>query len=182
MIRFTAKMNYSEDTVYKLTEMQHRTFQTSQRLVMIIAAIVSLLFGFRLGFGSITGILFTFFGCILLTGLNSRPRATAKAFVAELKGKYPLLVYTFSDNGFSSQEEERETPYSSIIKLVDDGEYLFIYVSTEKAYMIETSSVRSQTGNADFKEYIAKKASLSWTRPLNLFNFNIKALKGMIRK
>ena len=182
MTGFTAKMNYSEETVYKLIEMQHRTFQTSQRMVMIIAAVISLLLGFRMGLGSIPGILFMFWGCILLTGLNSRPRATAKAFVAELKGKYPHLVYTFSDNGFSSQEEKKETPYSSIVKLVDDGEYLFIYVSTEKAYMIETSSVSSQTANADFKEYIAKKTSLSWTRPLNLFNFNIKALKGMIRK
>lgn len=182
MTRYTAKMNYSEDTVYKLTEMQHRTFQAGRRIAMIISAVAALLIGLRLGLGSTVGILCFFAGCILLTGINSRPRATAKAFVSELKGNYPHMVYTFTDYGFSSQEEKAETPYSSVIKLVDDGAYYYIYVSTERAYMVDAATVRSQKGNADFKEYIAKKTSLSWTRPLNLFNFNIKTLKGLIRK
>lgn len=177
MLRYTARMNYSEDTVYKLTEMQHRTFHGGRRMVMIVVAVVAILAGFYLSLSSMFGLLSFFTGCILLTGLNARPRATAKAFIAQLAGKYPSMKYSFTDYGFSSQQENAETPYSSVLRMVEDGKYYYIYVSTEKAYMVEALSVRSQKGNKDFRDFMCAKTGKKWTRPTTFFNFSINTLR-----
>lgn len=85
------KMQYSDTTLYKLAEMQYRTFQAGRRSFLVIIATAFLFIGFYFGINSTFGIITLFIGCILITGINTRPRATAKALAAQLSGSYPHL-------------------------------------------------------------------------------------------
>lgn len=178
MLQFTGKMNYSEDSVYKLTEMQHRTFQSGTRLATFAFAVVLLLIGFSLGISSAFGICALFVGCIFITSINARSRNTAKTLISQLNGNYPHMVYEFTDSGFSSTEESERTRYSSVLRLIDDGSYLYIYVTEAKAYMIEKSSVVSVGNKNDFLDFIAEKTGLSWERPTTIMNMNIRSLRN----
>ena len=149
--------------------------QASKRLYLCIAAVILLLIGFHLGFGSIAGTVCIFSGCVLITGINAPPRRIAKALISQLNGKYPEFEYTFTDSGFSSNEEDEQSRYSSVLRLIDDGFFLYIYVTEEKAYMVEKTSIKPSFPG--FQAFLSEKTNLSWERPTTIFNLNIKKLR-----
>lgn len=174
---YTAGMSYNEEAVYKLAEMQHRTFQAGKRLGMVVTSVVLLFAGFSLGLKTLGGIILVFIGCILITGINARPRSTAKALLSQINGKFPQMEYSFTDTGFKSADEDAETPYSAVLRLIDDGRFFYIYVTSQKAYMVDSSTVEAADSAQDnFKSFVASKTGHNWEKPTNFFNTNIKKL------
>ena len=172
---YIGKMMYSEESIQKLSEMQYRTFQAGKRLYLFIASVILLLIGFHIGVGSVFGIICIFAGCVLITGIDAPSRRTAKALISQINGKYPEFEYTFTDSGFSSNEEKKECPYSTVLRLIDDGHYYYIYVSEDKAYMVEKSTIMPSCSSG-FQHFLSEKTHLSWERPTTIFNMSIKKL------
>lgn len=180
MLRYTGKMEYNEAAVFKLTETQYNMFQADKKIRLMVLSVILLFAGFGIGMKSAFGIACIFVGCVLITGRNTRPRALAKQFISELNGSYPVFSYIFTDTGFKTQTEQAEIKYSSIICLVLDKDYIYIYVSPEKTYMIEVKSIKPENGNADFQSFLTKQTGLPWSSALTLFNFNYRKMKDAI--
>ena len=60
-----------------------------------------------------------------------------------------------------------------LIKLVEDRRYIYLYVSSQSAYMVDKASIKGGTVD-EFKTYLADKTKLKWTRPVSLLTFGIK--------
>lgn len=179
-MNYTAKMKYSAETITKLTEMQYNVFQYREKLMLILASVFSLFLGFYMKSNSIIGVLLIFIGCILITGLNTRPRSIARMLIKQFNGVYPSLSYTFSQSGFASDQEKSEMNYSSVIRLIEDKKYLYIYVTKEKAYMIDSSTL--SPNNLDgFKEFISSKTGLKWSKPFSLFSLTIGMIPSIFK-
>lgn len=174
-VKFSAKMKYDADTVNKLTEMQYAIFHYKEKFILFLASVFFLFCGFYMGANTFWGILFIFMGCILITGINTRPRSIAKKFIKQLDGKFPSFTYTFTDTGFASYQEDAETEYSSIIRLIEDKKYLYIYVTQEKAYMID-SSLLTPNNREELKSFISKKTGLKWSKPFSFFTLTVDKL------
>lgn len=175
MLRFTGKMQYSEESVHRLALMQYRTFQAGKRLGLFAAAVLLLLAGFSLGLASVAGLLCFFVGCVLITGFDAPPRRTARALLTQLDGKYPLLRYEFTDEGFSSTEEEGRRGYGSVLRLIDDGSYFYIYVDEAKAYMVDRST--PEPSAEGLRSFLEEKTGRSWERPTTILNMNVRKLR-----
>ena len=182
MVFYKAKMTYSEKSIYKLTETQYSTFQSEKKLIIVSTAVAFIFIGFIRGISSVTGIVFLFAGSILLTGTNTRPRATAKIFVSQLKGKYPKFSYNFEDKEFYVYGEGSPTAYKSAVCLIEDTEYLYIYTNPDKAYMIEKTSVQGENGLDGLKSFVAQRSGLEWEHSFSLLGLNYKSLKKMLSR
>ena len=174
-MKYSAKMKYSEETIGKLTQMQYDVFQYREKTAITLTSVLILFFGFYARLNSVFGIALFFIGCILMTSINTRPRANAKILIKQLNGSFPVLKYTFTDTGFASDQEEQETKYSSVIRLIESRQYLYIYVTQEKAYMIDSFALSPDDPDG-FKKFVSAKTKLEWSRPFSLFSITIKSI------
>lgn len=180
MTHYTAKMKYSEETLYKLTEMQYSTFQPDKKLIILCTAVAFLFIGFTIGLSSVVGIVLLLIGSILLTGKNVRPRSTAGAFIRQLNGKYPSFTYDFADEEFSVKEEGKPVKYTSLICLIDDSKYLYLYTTPEKAYMVDSSTVRGTNQIDGLKDFISERSGFEWDTGFSLFALNYKKIRKIL--
>lgn len=179
MNTYTAKMKHSADTIERLVVMQYNTFQTRNKFLRVFLAMAMLVYGvYMSGRQMITPYLCLFLGCILLAGLNVRPKSNAKKLIAQMGGRFPSSDYSFSDNSFTDGAGASPVPYSSLIKLIDDRAYLYLYISQQSAYMIDRSTFKGPEGLDGFKDFLAKKTGLKWSRGTSFWTFSIKDLRS----
>ena len=179
MSTYTAKMKHSADTIERLVVMQYNTFQTRNKLIRVFLAMAMLVYGvYMSGRQMITPYLCLFLGCVLLAGLNVRPRSNARKLISQTGGRFHRSDYSFQEKNFSDGAGASPIPYSSLIKLIDDRSYLYLYVSKQSAYMLDRSTVNGPDGLEGFKVFLADKTGLKWSRGTNFWTFSIKDLRS----
>lgn len=178
-IIYTAEMKHSAETIRKAAGMQYNTFAFGRKLGQFIASIALLIMG-AVGGKSAIGILCLAAGCFLIVSLDYRPKTVADQICRSFKGKFPQLHYFITASGLRTQNTAEETPYSSLIRLIDDGKYLYLYINQATAFMIDKATVNGENGANGLKDYIAGKAGLSWKKPFSLLSMNISTVKDMV--
>ena len=64
-----------------------------------------------------------------------------------------------------------------MVRLVEDKEYLYLYISRESAYMVDRSTVEPGD-SGKLKEFLAGKTGLDWTKPFSLLTFRFPSVFG----
>lgn len=176
---YSAKMQHNSDTIERLVVMQYNTFQIKNKLFRVFISMVMLVYGVLMsGKQLITPYLCLFLGCVILAGLNVRPKSEAKKLISQMGRRFPSSDYSFSENSFLDGAGASPISYSSLIKLIDDRAYLYLYVSRQSAYMIDRNTVKGPEGLDGFKDFLAQKAGLKWSRSKNFWLFSIKDLRS----
>lgn len=177
---YTARMRHNAGTIEKLVLMQYNTFQLGKKAIRIVIAGALMAYGvFTYSSGMITSYFCLFLGCVMIAGLNVRPKLNAKNIIKQINGRYPSSDYFFSARGFRDGENCREIPYSSLIKTVDDRSYLYLYVSSESAYMVNSSTVTGEGGIEGLRSLIVEKSGQKWVRPNSFWRFNIESIREL---
>lgn len=180
MVRYTAKMKHSSDTVQRLVLMQYNTFQTDKKLIRAALSAALIIYGIAFFDSNMfTPILALFLGCVLLAGMSVRPKHNAQAIIKQMGGHYPSSLYSFSDKGFRDSEASAEIPYTQLIKLIDDRKYLYLYINRQSAYMVNDATVTGEGGLDGLKELIAGKSGQKWSSPMSFWNFSIRNVREM---
>ncbi len=181
--QYTALMKHNSETIEKLVLMQYNTFQTGNKVIKITIAAVMIAYGvITAGSGMITSYLCLFLGCVLLAGLNVRAKSNAKKIIAQMDGRFPESEYHFSREGFRDSDNSREIPYRNLIKIIDDQSYLYLYITKESAYMVNSRSVYGKDGLTGLKDLISEKTGMKWEKPASFWNFNINTLRDLTGK
>lgn len=175
MPRYRAKMKHSADTIRKLIQTRYDTFRFGRKLLSAAIAFGLILFGLYADPSMFMPMIALFAGCVLLANLNAVPRMQAKEVLQQMGGKFPRSEYAFLEEGFRFYDKGETIPYGNLIRLVEDRQYLYLYVSEQSAYMVDKSTV---TGGSpeELKTFLKIETGLSWTRPASLFNFKVKDL------
>lgn len=170
---YRAKMKHSEDTIKKLVQTQYDTFQFGRKLLNTVIAFGLILFGLYADQSMFMPLIALFVGCILLANLNAVPRMRAREVLQQMGGKFPRSDYSFLEKGFKFYDKGELLPYSSLIRLVEDRQYLYLYVSEQSAYMVDKDTV---TGGSvdDLKTFLKIETGLTWNRPASLLSFKLK--------
>ena len=113
-------------------------------------------------------------GCLLFSNLNAPAYYNRDTIIKAFKGKYPFVTYEFYENGFTYKKDGEVISYQQLHHLIDDGEYLYIYVSRDTAYMLQCSSIQGEKNVDGLKNYISVKSKLEWEKPTSLLNFRLK--------
>ena len=179
-VLYTAVMKHNAETIEKLVLMQYNTFQIGKKIALILISLALIAYGvFTFSSGMITSYFCLFLGCVMIAGLNVRPKSNAKKIIAQMNNRFPSSEYYFSSTGFKDSEKSKEISYQNLIKLIDDKKYLYLYVSKESAYMVNASSVYGEGGLTGLKNLILEKAGCKWTRPSSFWSFNIDNLQEL---
>lgn len=174
---YSAKMVHNKDTIMKLSLMQYNTFTFKNKLIRIgisVALIAYGTFGEKSSFLPMASLIV---GCLMIANINIRPMTRARRVTEQINGNFPHSEYSFTSAGFADGKDRDTVPYSKLIRLVDDGKYLYLYISSESAYMVDKATVSGGSADA-LKEYISRKASKPWTKPISLLNFSLRSLRG----
>ena len=173
MEKFTAAMVHDKDTITKLSVTQYNCFEFKSKLERIVIANAIIVYGLFSNQSMYTPMICLVLGCILIANVNLRPRVRANKIIEQIGGRFPRSSYSFTDTGFSDGGEGKMLPYLQLIKLVEDRRYIYLYVSSQSAYMVDKASIKGGTVD-EFKTYLAGKTKLKWTRPVSLLTFGIK--------
>lgn len=175
MPTFRAKMKHSAATIQKLIQTQYDVFQFKKKLIHLGISMALIFFGLYADQTMFMPIICLFLGCLMLTSLNLQPRSQAKEVIKQMGGKFPKSDYTFTDEGFKFYDKGDVISYGALIRLVEDKQYLYLYVSQQSAYMVDKGTVTGGTLE-DLKDWLKIKTGLSWTRPASLLNFRLQDL------
>lgn len=183
LMKYTARMKHTADTITKLVLMQYNTFQVAKKVIRIVIAVGLIVYGvMSFSSGMITPLIAFFFGSVLISGTDVRAKYNAKKIIKQMNGRFPSSEYTFTETGFKDAEKSAEIPYGKLIKLIDDKEYLYLYISTQSAYMVDSSTVTGKNGLEGLKELVSDKANLQWVSPVTFFNFNIYSFRDKTKR
>ncbi len=177
MEKFTARMAHNKDTIMRLSVTQYNCFQFKGKIIRVVIAVALIAYGLYADQTMITPIVCLILGCLLIANVNLRARVRANKVIEHLKGNYPKSAYSFTAKGFSDEKDGKIIPYDQIIKLVEDREYFYLYISEESAYMVDKSTVSG--GSVDeFKDYLSRRTDEKWVHPNSLLTFSIKSLRS----
>lgn len=175
LTNYTAKMKHNESTIIRLAETQYNTFQFGKKLIRIGLALVLILVGLYAGQNYVTPMICLFVGCVLISGLNVRTRYNARKLCEQMKGNFPSSDYEFLEQGFKYYKEGEPVPYDKLIRLVEDKQYLYLYISQQSAYMVDKATV-SGDGTTGLQAMLSEKTGLKWTKPYNLLTFRFRSI------
>ena len=179
--KYTASMTFSESSVKTLCHTQYSSFQWRKKLFRFIVGLMFIVSGLFLMGSQVFGIIMIAVGCFMITGQNVQPNQLARQALKEFDGRFPVVHYWFAPEGICFNEKgENPSPYSGIIRLVEDKNYLYVYVSELSAHMIDASTIKGKDGRDGLKKYISEKCGLEWTVPLSGINVTLGNIKKII--
>lgn len=172
---YRAKMKHSQATIRKLIQTGYDVFRFKRKLLNAAIAFGLILFGLYADPTMFMPLIALFAGCVLLANLNAVPRMQANEVLKQMGGKFPKSDYSFYEKEFKFYDKGDPIPYSRLIRLIEDKQYLYLYVSEQSAYMVDKGTV---TGGdvSELKTYLEIETDLKWSRPASLFSFRISDL------
>ena len=181
----TASMRHTEQTLRQLSKTQYDTFCFGRKAVQAFCGLILIGLGIS-GGNAVLSVLCLFAGCWLCMNTDTPAKVRAGKVIASMNGRFPFTRYHFSpteillDSGEGGDGEPQRIAYSSLIRLVEDEGYLYLYISRLSAYMIDKATVSPDAPS--LRAMIEQQSGLKWTRPTSFFNFSLRTLLAGRRK
>ena len=182
MKKYTAFINHDETTVNAFTRTQFNAFHARKRNILLVLAVLFIGVGGMELMGKTVSILCVLIGCLLLVNTGNIPRRTAKAILSA-GGQDRRVEYEFDDSGIHVTDGGRkaDVKYSTIIRLIADREFFYLFSAPNLVYMLEKSSLEPAEPD-EFKAEIAAKCGLRWTAARSAMTENVFSLISRFRK
>lgn len=178
MLRFTAHIHHTYDTILRMCRAMDDTFFFKRKILMALGGMALAVLGVW-NMESVAGILFLMIGCWLLASLNLPAKNQADNIKKALSGKYPQNKYEFFDKHFVLYAQNQDIiNYSKLVRLVEDEGFCYLCLNEQAGYMLEKASLGNELEN--FRAFMQKATGLEWTKPYRLSTFNIRHLTQML--
>lgn len=174
---FRAKTHNNEQAMTAFCKVQFSAFQTKKQLIIILISLAMII----VGVSDIVGLAASAFlvpvGCFALMYLSYIPKSDAEKLIKAYDGKFPTSIYSFTDKGFDivSGKDKNHLGYESIIRLIEDDNYLFFFASPQVAYLVDKSSIQPNSLK-HFKDYTQKRVGVEWTVTRPWYSINMSVL------
>lgn len=177
-MKYTAEIEYTPDSIKQLSNAVSNAFRFNLKMIYLVICIGLVVFGVVIGMNSLTGIVCIAFGCFLIPSVNAMENNRANRQIRQLKGKTVRVTYQFAPDGFTcfDSKVKRTYGYGSIIRILDAGDYLYLFPNPRQAFMIDKKSIAPR-GEVMFKNFIAEKVGLEWTSPISIWTLSLKKIK-----
>ena len=162
---YSAKIKHDEKTILEMAKAQNACFKPKTAIYLSVVSLAILAVAvFVPGLNQVARGLLVAMGCFTLVGLNAAPGRLAKQVIASLGGKFPEIYYFFYEDGRKrTGAEVSEQKYGEIIRLVEQRNYLFLFLENHSAYMIDKKSARPDPDS--LKSFLSLKTGCGWSRP-----------------
>lgn len=181
--RYEGRIEHTSDSIHALFKTQYYTYQFGRvvrRLMIGAALIAAALFA---GFPIWGEIILLAAGCWLVVGRDFPATYRAEEAIDARKGVLPITTCEFSAGHAEVHEGgvSKKLRYDQFEKLVQDKEYLYLFLGKESIVMLDREKVEPGT-DAELMEFIEKKTGKKWEARLSLLTMNLSDLLRMARK
>lgn len=172
----SASMQHTQATVRLLSKMQYNIFCFGKKAIQAVCGLILIFIGLS-GRGAVATVLCLFAGCWLCMNTDVPAKVRADKVIRSMKGYFPFTTYIFDENAFTliAGDSSESIPYSSLFHLVEDGAYLYLYISRFAAYMVDKSTVQPDRIDT-LLHSVAHGSGLKWTRPASFLTFSLRTL------
>lgn len=178
---YRAKIAHTEKTVEQLYKMQYYVYEKPRMILraligfgLVAAAVVS-------GLPTWGKTLLLLVGAWLLVSRDFPAAVRADRALSERKAKLPDMSYGFGPDGVHlSGEGSMNLPYKKFTRLVEDKQYLYLFVSRNSVCMMEKDSVKPDDIMA-FAAFLEEKTGLKWRAEKSFLSMSIYDLRQTFR-
>ena len=158
-----------------------KKYDYGKKLIRMVIAIALILYGLYMDSSMLTPMICLFIGCVMIANLNIGPRMLAKQVIKQMGNQFPHSHYVFNASEFKFHEEAEAVPYGKLIRLIEERQYFYLYVSEDSGYMVDKATITGSDVNG-FKQFLTEKTGLKWERPASLLTFNLRSLLSKRKK
>lgn len=186
-MREEIRMQHDPATVKRLAGVQFKTFSAVWRFLLFALSLFLILLGFGLihDFGVPARYFFLALGCILLVNVDASASIKADKTLQAIRqqgGVFPCTKMVFSDSSVRITEEGGKShtlKYADILRLAEDGQYFYLFITTEAAYMVP----KDQLKDADaFREQLTFKSKKNFIRHSGFFSLRLRDITQAFKK
>ena len=171
-ILFKKKFKHTKESLIALNQIQYLSFNKKAILIQLAIGAGMILLGVFFNINTIINILLIVFGCAIALGWREIPKLNAEKTLDNLNQELPETSFTFYDDYFiaKSGDFEKTTPYSAIIRVVNDTKYDYLFISRESAFILSKNKEIDE--EKKFHSFIYEKTSLNWIeiKPFGMFS------------
>ena len=174
MSKYTAKIVYDEKTVLKLDSVITSMYNMKRRLVPLALCVILILCGIYAGFNTAKGVICILMGAFLFPIATKSESSQARQILQVMKGRVLTMEYSFEKDKFicKTLNGETECGYNTIIRLVEDNDYMYLFQKTTQACMIDKKTLTPATPTA-FKRELSEATGMKWERPKSLMSLKL---------
>lgn len=174
---YRAKITHTEKTVEQLYKMQYYVYEKPR---MILRAVI----GFGLVVAAVAAAIPTWgkallllLGAWLLVSRDFPAAVRADRALSERRAKLPDMSYGFgNDKVHLTGEGSMDLPYKKLTRLVEDRQYLYLFVNRNSVCMMEKASVKPDDIMA-FAKFMEEKTGLTWRAEKSFLSMSIYDLR-----
>lgn len=179
--RFQGKIDHTEKTIQRLYKTQRYTYFKGRVLLRFGIGVALILAAAAAPLPTWLRALLLLVGAWLAVSGDFPAQIRADRVLEARKGALPGMRYEFyGDRVALSGEGSMNIPYKKFSRLVQDADYLYLFVSEDSVCMLERDSLRPQKAE-DFMAFIEEKTGLSWRKEKSFLSLNLGDLRQMLR-
>ena len=179
--RYRAKIDHTEKTIMTLFRVEYHVYEQKKMLFRFLLGIAIVFAGVFLSLPTWARAVLLLIGAWFIASLDFPSQLRADRTLEARKGVLPRMSYEFYEDELKiSGEGAMSIPYKKLSRLVEDREYLFLFLSRESVCMLESDSLQPKEPDS-FKTFVAEKTGLVWQREKSLLSIGLTDLILMYR-
>lgn len=174
-MEYSAQIEHSEETFKRLARIQYDAYCVPTKLMLAALGAVCVYLGMTMT-GSAFSMVLLFLGCWTIISIQLPAKRNAEKMIAMAKGDFPVTQYRFWTDHIqiSGEQTSAELNYTQIYDLLEDREYLYLFLNRTSGYMIPKDSVSPCI--EDFILFLEKKTGKKKSSVKGLLSLNLSAL------
>lgn len=178
---FRGEIKHTDATIFQLFRTQHRSFCQKRMLLRFLLGLAFVFFSAFVDWPDIIRIIALIVGAWLMVSLDFPGQINADKALEARHGMLPVMSYAFhSGEMLVSGEGKLNMQYKSLIRLVLDEDYLYLFSAPDAVCMIDRSTVKPD--DEKLIAFLAEKTGLEWKKNKSFFFLNLYDLLQMFKK
>lgn len=179
--KFTGSIRHTENTLQRLFKTEYRTYHQPRILAQLAVGFVMAALALTVEMDRIPQAVLLLFGCLLMIGRDFPASVRADKALDDRKGKLPENVCAFFGGSLElSGEGSMRLKYDRFQRLVEDDEYLYLFLGSRSVCMIDKTTIRGGSAE-ELKSFVAERTGLTWRRNRSFLTMNLTDLRQMLR-
>lgn len=170
--RFTASVEYNDTTIQKVFRVEYFTYDRLKIVTRACIGFALIAMAFFLQLGTALMVICLGLGCWLIVCIDFPSKVKAEGVIQARKGAVSAVTLQFGENSVKVVEGKQSYKYTAIDRLVEDGNYLFLFCDKQNAVMLDKGTLDPADPKA-FKEFIEGKTGKRW-KGTSLLLMNLK--------
>lgn len=179
--QYRARIQHTEKTVERLYKTQYYVYEKPRMLLRMLIGFGLVVAAALMSLPTWVKALLLLIGAWLLVSRDFPAAVRADRALSERKATLPGMEYTFGpDKVHLKGEGSMDIPYKKFTHLIEDNEYLYLFVSRNSVCMMERASLKPPQ-IMDFARFMEEKTGLKWRREKSFLSMSIYDMRQALR-